>query len=69
MNVSQKDVRSYLTYVGSRNPDVTGGFNNQFLLQNFDLAISCNFVFGQLGRARPSTTPRRPTPGKTTPPK
>ena len=57
MNVSQKDVRSYLTYVGSRNPDVTGGFNNRFYYKNFDLAISCNFVFGQLMTRSPFYNP------------
>lgn len=40
----RRRTRSYLTYVGSRNPDVTGGFNNRFYYKNFDLAISCNFV-------------------------
>ena len=64
MNVSQKDVRSYLTYVGSRNPDVTGGFNNRFYYKNFDLAISCNFVFGQLMTRSPFYNPAQTNPGQ-----
>ena len=64
MNVSQKDVRSYLTYVGSHNPDVTGGFNNRFYYKNFDLAISCNFVFGQLMTRSPFYNPAQTNPGQ-----
>ena len=64
MNVSQKDVRGYLTYVGSRNPDVTGGFNNRFYYKNFDLAISCNFVFGQLMTRSPFYNPAQTNPGQ-----
>ena len=64
MNVSQKDVRSYLTYAGSRNPDVTGGFNNRFYYKNFDLAISCNFILGQLMTRSPFYNPAQTNPGQ-----
>lgn len=64
MNMSQRDVRGRLTYVGSRNPDITGGFNNKFYYKNFDLAISCNFVFGQLVTRTPFYQPTETNPGQ-----
>lgn len=64
MNIRQSDVRDRLTYVGSRNPDVTGGFNNRFYYKNFDLAISCNFVFGQLVTRTPFYNPIATSPGE-----
>lgn len=63
MDVSQDDVVGSLTYVGSRNPDLTGGFNNRFRYKNFDLAVSCNFVIGQLMSRTPFYHPARTSPG------
>ena len=64
MDISQKDVRSRLTYSGSMNPSVTGGFNNRFYFHNFDLAISCNFVFGQNVMRSPFYNPTAVNPGQ-----
>lgn len=64
MNQSQKDVRENLRYIGSLNPDVTGGFNNRFTYRNFDLSISCNFVLGQLTRITPFYSPTQMNPGQ-----
>ncbi len=64
MNESQSAVRNNLSYIGSRNPDVTGGFNNRFYYKNFDLSVSCNFVFGQLVKETPFYNPTRTSPGE-----
>lgn len=64
MNNTQGSVRNSLTYIGSRNPDVTGGFNNRFYYKNFDLAVSCNFVFGQLVTRTPFYNPTQTGPGQ-----
>lgn len=64
MNNSLSSVRNSLSYIGSRNPDVTGGFNNRFYYKNFDLAISCNFVFGQLVTRTPFYDPTQTGPGQ-----
>ena len=64
MNDSERDVRGRLSYVGSRNPDVTGGFNNRFYFKNFDLAVSCNFVIGQLVTRTPFYNPTQTSPGQ-----
>ncbi len=64
MDQSQSQVRDNLSYIGSRNPDVTGGFNNRFYYKNFDLAISCNFVIGQLMTRTPFYNPLQTSPGE-----
>ncbi|WP_418990814.1 SusC/RagA family TonB-linked outer membrane protein [Alistipes sp.] len=64
MNISYKDVRDRLTYIGSRNPDLTGGFNNRFYFKNFDLSISTNFVVNQLMTRTPFYDPIAVNPGQ-----
>lgn len=64
MNSSYKSVRDRLSYVGTRNPDLTGGFNNRFYFKNFDLSISTNFVIGQLMTRTPFYNPTGTNPGE-----
>ena len=66
MDQSQSDVRGRLSYIGSLNPDLTGGFNNRFTYRGFDLTVSCNFVFGQLVKETPFYTPHKTSPGQNT---
>ena len=66
MDQSQSDVRNRLSYIGSLNPDLTGGFNNRFLFKGFDLTVSCNFVIGQLVKETPFYTPHKTSPGQNT---
>ena len=64
MDLSYSDVRNRLSYIGSLNPDLTGGFNNRFYFKGFDLSISCNFVFGQLVKESPFYSPLATGPGQ-----
>lgn len=64
MDQSYSDVRNRLSYIGSLNPDLTGGFNNRFYFKGFDLTISCNFVFGQLVKESPFYSPHKTSPGQ-----
>ena len=64
MDVTKSGTRSRLTYDGTRNPSVTGGFNNRFYFHNFDLAISCNFVLGQNVMRSPFYNPTAINPGQ-----
>lgn len=64
MNQSQSAIRNNLSYIGSYNPNVTGGFNNRFYYKNFDLSVSCNFVFGQLVKESPFYNPTQTSPGQ-----
>lgn len=64
LNNSLTDIRENQSYIGSRNPDLTGGFNNRFYFRNFDLAVSCNFVVNQLVSVTPFYTPNEVNPGQ-----
>ena len=64
MNQSRAAVRDRFSYIGSFNPDITGGFNNRFFFKGFDLAVSCNFVFGQLVSRTPFYSPPQTSPGQ-----
>ena len=64
MNQSRAAVRDRFSYIGSFNPDITGGFNNRFFFKGFDLAVSCNFVFGQLVSRTPFYSPTQTSPGQ-----
>ena len=61
---SQSAIRNNLSYIGSQNPNITGGFNNRFYYKNFDLSVSCNFVFGQLVKRTPFYSPTQTSPGE-----
>jgi TonB-linked SusC/RagA family outer membrane protein len=47
MDNTQADVRANMSYLGTTEPRLTGGFNNRFSFRGFDLAVSCNFVIQQ----------------------
>ncbi len=64
MDQTYADVRSRFSYIGSLNPDLTGGFNNRFYFKGFDLTVSCNFVFGQLVKQTPFYAPHKTSPGQ-----
>lgn len=64
MKNSNKDVRNSMSYLGSRTPKFTGGFNNKFYYKNFDLNISCNFVVKQLVSRNPFYNPTAMNPGQ-----
>ena len=64
VSTSQSAIRNNLSYIGSQNPNITGGFNNRFYYKNFDLSVSCNFVFGQLVKRTPFYSPTQTSPGE-----
>ena len=64
VSTSQSAIRNNLSYIGSQNPNITGGFNNLFYYKNFDLSVSCNFVFGQLVKRTPFYSPTQTSPGE-----
>ncbi|WP_281717750.1 SusC/RagA family TonB-linked outer membrane protein [Alistipes senegalensis] len=64
VSTSQSAIRNNLSYIGSQNPNITGGFNNRFCYKNFDLSVSCNFVFGQLVKRTPFYSPTQTSPGE-----
>ena len=64
VSTSQSAIRNNLSYIGSQNPNITGGFNNRFYYKNFDLSVSCNFVFGQLVKRTPFYNPTQTSPGE-----
>ncbi len=64
MNQSHSDIRNQFSYSGSTNPTMTGGFNNRFYYNNFELAISCNFVIGQHVMRSPFYNPTQTSPGQ-----
>ncbi|WP_417014788.1 SusC/RagA family TonB-linked outer membrane protein [Alistipes sp.] len=64
MDQNISDVRNRLSYIGSLNPDLTGGFNNRFYFGGFDLTVSCNFVIGQLVKETPFYSPTATSPGQ-----
>ncbi len=67
MNNTQADVISALSYLGDRNPKITGGFNNKFYYKNFDLSVSCNFVIKQMVTETPFYDPTQTSPGENYP--
>ena len=64
VSTSQSAIRNNLSYIGSQNPNITGGFNHRFYYKNFDLSVSCNFVFGQLVKRTPFYSPTQTSPGE-----
>ncbi len=67
MDNSREQVVAAQSYLGDRNPKVTGGFNNRFYYKNFDLTISCNFVIKQLVTETPFYNPTMTSPGENYP--
>ena len=55
--LSASDQRDLLTYVGSTDPAVSGGFTNTFDYKNFQLSVNMIFNLGMSVRTQPSYSP------------
>jgi hypothetical protein len=52
-NLTNEQIRNLYTYVGDRDPKISGGFINNFELGRFTLNISCGFNIGQWVKTEP----------------
>lgn len=52
-SLSNEEIRNLYTYVGNKDPKISGGLINNFELGNFTLNISCSFNLGQWVKTEP----------------
>lgn len=60
---STKEFRKLFTYMGDRDPKLTGGFNNRFNYKGFNLSVTTNFFLNRTVRATPFYNPTNVDPG------
>ena len=52
-SLTNDQIRNLYTYVGSKDPKISGGLINNFELGHFSLAVSCSFNLGQWVKTEP----------------